>query len=106
MKVIRGREVDCTMGLTLGDSLAAHPVQLPTAHAAVNHSLRAHFLIGLAIILAAVLIELAMGRTVISKSGTIKLWVSETNGAETSQQVADWYSFTHITHGILLYALF
>lgn len=46
-----------------------------------------------------------MGRTPISKSGTIRLWVSETDGPETSQQLADWYSFTHITHGILLYGL-
>ena len=70
-----------------------------------NKPFWAYLLIVIAIIAAAALMELAMGRTPISKSGTIKLWVSETNSAETSQQIADWYSVTHITHGIILYGL-
>jgi len=46
-----------------------------------------------------------MGRSFFSKSGIIKLWVNQTNGPETSQQVADWYSITHMLHGIALYFL-
>jgi hypothetical protein len=47
--------------------------------------------------------ELAMGRLILSKSGTLLLWVSQTDGPETSQQLFDWYSVTHVEHGLLFY---
>ena len=47
-----------------------------------------------------------MGRVLISKSGHVRLWVGAVNTAENSQQVADWYSFSHIIHGIALYGFF
>jgi hypothetical protein len=69
---------------------------------------RSGFFYGLAgggILAVAAAIEFCMGRIPISKSGTIRLWVSQTNGPETSQQIADWYSVTHVLHGIILYGL-
>jgi hypothetical protein len=64
-----------------------------------------YVLVGLGVVMATGVVEWGMGRTVLSKSGAIYLWIKETNSAETSQQLADWYSFTHIIHGILLYGL-
>lgn len=67
-------------------------------------SLRAYLLLCAAIILAAALAELAMGRRLISESGRVLFWVSDVNGNENSQQVFDWYSPSHVIHGMLLYA--
>lgn len=53
----------------------------------------------------AALVEAAMGRVWISKSGRVLLWVGKVNSSENSQQIADWYSFTHIIHGCVFYAL-
>jgi hypothetical protein len=58
-----------------------------------------------AIIAVAALALLAMGRTPWYRSGPIKLWTSDAWGPENSQQLFDPYSFTHIIHGVLLYAL-
>ena len=63
-----------------------------------------HLLILAAIILSAAVVELSMGRLLISKSHHIRLWAS-TNTSELSQQIADAYSFSHILHGVLFYAL-
>jgi hypothetical protein len=60
-------------------------------------------LITLAIPFAAAVAERCMGRLFLSQSGAIRLWVSQTNGPETSQQFFDWYSITHMTHGIVFY---
>jgi hypothetical protein len=59
----------------------------------------------LAIPLAAAIAERAMGRLFFSKSGKFQLWVNQTNGPETSQQMLDWYSVTHITHGVAFFFL-
>ena len=55
----------------------------------------------LAIATAALLV---MGRNPICTCGTIELWVGERNSAKTSQMLADWYSFSHVVHGLLFYA--
>jgi hypothetical protein len=61
-------------------------------------------LIGLLLILAAAAIELATGREPWCSCGTIRLWANAVNSAENSQQVADWYTPSHIVHGLLFYA--
>jgi len=54
------------------------------------------------VVTAAVL--LAMGRPPICTCGAISLWVNESNSSQTSQMLADWYSFSHVVHGLLFYA--
>ena len=62
-------------------------------------------LAALIIVAAAALIELAMGRTAICTCGRLGLWVGQRDSATTSQMLADWYSLSHVVHGLLFYAL-
>lgn len=66
---------------------------------------RRTWVIALAIPVAVASAELAMGRHPICTCGTIELWVSGRDSPKTSQMLADWYSPSHIVHGLLFYAL-
>ena len=61
-------------------------------------------LIGAQLIAAAATIEYAMGRSPICPCGTIRLWQNEVMSPENSQQIADWYTLSHIVHGLIFYA--
>jgi hypothetical protein len=51
------------------------------------------------------LILLALGRTPWGPEGVPGLWTPDAWGRQTSQRLADPYSFTHVIHGIGLYAI-
>src|SRR5436190_1802243 len=59
----------------------------------------------LAIFAAVAAIELAMGRNAICACGAVDLWVGARDSPRTSQMLLDWYSLSHIVHGLLFYAV-
>ena len=67
--------------------------------------------VGLWLLIVAGLIALqasvlyAYGQPPICTCGTIRLWVGTVLGPENSQQLSDWYSFSHVIHGMGFYFL-
>ncbi len=46
-----------------------------------------------------------LGQPWVAESGRILLWAGDPLSTDTSQQISDWYSFSHVIHGFLFYAL-
>ena len=48
---------------------------------------------------------LAMGRPLVYRHGPVRLWSDDVQSDQNSQQLADPYTLTHVTHGVLLFGL-
>jgi hypothetical protein len=61
--------------------------------------------IALIIIALAAGVLLWMGRIPMCKCGYIKLWHGDRADSQTSQHLTDWYTYSHVLHGIIFYWL-
>ena len=66
-------------------------------------SQRLIWLTGLGLIALTAIILLAMGRIPVCDCGEIKLWTPASDISGSSQHIADWYTPSHIIHGMIFY---
>ncbi len=68
-------------------------------------SLTAALLISLAIVLISQAVIYAMGHPLICKCGYVEIWHGARGDSGMSQHLMDWYTYSHVLHGIIFYWL-
>jgi hypothetical protein len=63
------------------------------------------YIVTVALIVGTALVLFLMGREVICTCGYVKIWHGDTFSSETSQHLMDWYTPSHLLHGILFYGI-
>ena len=70
-----------------------------------EHDRRADVAVVIALVVLTASLEIGMGRSLTYTNGPVRLWVGDVNSDQNSQQISDPYSFTHVIHGVVFYAL-
>ena len=63
------------------------------------------FLIAAALVSLQALVLHFLGQPSVSATHSLMLWAGDVHSAENSQQLTDWYTFSHIIHGFIFYGL-
>ena len=72
----------------------------------MTRSRRQPLVAALLVLLGTAAILWLMGRPAVCTCGRIDWWVGQANSSRTSQMLFDWYSLSHIVHGVLFYGAF
>jgi hypothetical protein len=68
-------------------------------------SLRTAGAIALGLVILQAVVLYLFGQPPICTCGTVKIWEGVVLGPGNSQHLSDWYSFSHVVHGFIFYAL-
>ena len=79
--------------------------QPQTDHSSIRGIVPWHLLIVVALVAIQAAGLYAMGKPWICKCGHVAFWYANPAGPETSQHLTDWYTYSHVLHGLGFYLL-